>query len=122
MKTSIKLKFRPSAKPDKEGTFYYQLIHERRVQNKRVANEIQRSGHSFDRKHYVFDSPIWLQLGENNVFMHQGYCIRLRSIFSLQEWSKQEICYYCIPCNRSHLSVHDSWVESILGVKCPYFV
>jgi len=31
MKTSIKLKFRPSAKLEKEGTLYYQLIHERRV-------------------------------------------------------------------------------------------
>lgn len=31
MKTSIKLKFRPSTKLDKEGVLYYQLIHERRV-------------------------------------------------------------------------------------------
>ena len=31
MKTSIKLKFRLSAKSDKEGVLYYQLIHERRV-------------------------------------------------------------------------------------------
>ena len=31
IKTSIKLKFRPSAKEDKEGALYYQLIHNRRV-------------------------------------------------------------------------------------------
>lgn len=31
MKTSIKLKFRPSTKLDREGVLYYQLIHERRV-------------------------------------------------------------------------------------------
>lgn len=31
MKTSIKLKFRPSANIEKEGTLYFQLIHERRV-------------------------------------------------------------------------------------------
>ena len=31
MKTSIKLKFRPSVISEKEGTLYYQLIHERRV-------------------------------------------------------------------------------------------
>lgn len=31
MKTSIKLKFRPSVKSEKEGTLYYQLIHGRRV-------------------------------------------------------------------------------------------
>ena len=40
MKTSIKLKFRPSVKTDKEGTIYYQLIHKRRVKQIKTLYKI----------------------------------------------------------------------------------
>lgn len=65
MKTSIKLKFRPSAKPDKEGTLYYQLIHKRRVKQiktyyKIYPNEWDESSNNIiplnknsERKHYI---------------------------------------------------------------------
>ena len=50
MKTSIKLKFRPSVKPEKEGTLYYQLIHERRVKHIKT--------------HYKIKSNEWDELSE----------------------------------------------------------
>ena len=50
MKTSIKLKFRPSVKSDKEGTLYYQLIHERRVKQIKT--------------HYKIMSNEWDELSE----------------------------------------------------------
>ncbi len=50
MKTSIKLKFRPSVKSDKEGTLYYQLIHERRVKQIKT--------------HYKIKSNEWDELSE----------------------------------------------------------
>ena len=50
MKTSIKLKFRPSVKPEKEGTLYYQLIHERRVKHIKT--------------HYKIKSNEWNELAE----------------------------------------------------------
>ena len=53
MKTSIKLKFRPSVKSDKEGTLYYQLIHERRVKQIKT--------------HYKIKSNEWDELSESIV-------------------------------------------------------
>lgn len=53
MKTSIKLKFRPSVKPEKEGTLYYQLIHERRVKHIKT--------------HYKIKSNEWDELSETIV-------------------------------------------------------
>lgn len=41
MQTSIKLKFRPSVISGKEGTLYYQLIHERRVKQIRTHYRIK---------------------------------------------------------------------------------
>jgi transcriptional regulator with PAS, ATPase and Fis domain len=43
MKTSIKLKFRPSVKLDKEGTLYYQLIFNRRVKHLNTPYKIKQS-------------------------------------------------------------------------------
>ena len=43
MKTSIKLKFRPSVKLDKEGTLYYQLIFNRRVKHLNTPYKIMLS-------------------------------------------------------------------------------
>lgn len=43
MKTSIKLKFRPSVKVDKEGTLYYQLIFNRRVKHLNTPYKIMLS-------------------------------------------------------------------------------
>lgn len=53
MKTSIKLKFRPSVKSNKEGTLYYQLIHERRVKQIKT--------------HYKIKSNEWDELSESIV-------------------------------------------------------
>lgn len=53
MKTSIKLKFRPSVKSNKEGSLYYQLIHERRVKQIKT--------------HYKIKSNEWDELSESIV-------------------------------------------------------
>ena len=46
MKTSIKLKFRPSSKSNKEGSLYFQLIHERHV--KHINPHYKIKSHEWD--------------------------------------------------------------------------
>ena len=43
---SVRLKFRESAKPDKEGTLYYQIIHER--ETRRVGSRHRIYGCEWD--------------------------------------------------------------------------
>ncbi|MBQ4524665.1 MAG: site-specific integrase [Bacteroidaceae bacterium] len=56
MKTSIKLKFRPSVKSDKEGTLYYQLIHERRV--KQIKTHYKIKSNEWDEQSEAIVVPV----------------------------------------------------------------
>ena len=56
MKTSIKLKFRPSVKSDKEGSLYYQLIHERRV--KQINTHYKIKSNEWDESNDAFVIPV----------------------------------------------------------------
>ena len=56
MKTSIKLKFRPSVKSEKEGTLYYQLIHERRV--KQINTHYKIKSNEWDESNDTIITPV----------------------------------------------------------------
>lgn len=68
MKTSIKLKFRPSKKADKEGTLYYQLIHNRQV--KQINT------------HYCIKSDEWDNLNEC-IIIPVNNCFRKHQVESI---------------------------------------
>ena len=63
-KTSIKLKFRSSSVADREGTIYFQIIHDRKVRqlatsSERIRNDLERLNRivaDFDRKGLPFEA------------------------------------------------------------------
>ena len=76
IKTSIKLKFRPSSKSDKEGTLYYQLIHERRVKQIKT--------------HYKIKSNEWDELNDT-IVIPNDYSERKHQVESVDRCTKWDI-------------------------------
>lgn len=79
MKTSIKLKFRPSTKSDKEGTLYYQLIHERRV--KQINTHYKIKSNEWDEMNECV-----LSISDDSLRKHQ-----LESIIRCTQWDMQRL-------------------------------
>ena len=79
MKTSIKLKFRPSAKSDREGTLYYQLIHERRVKQIKTHYKIMVKEWD-DKNEYI------IPMSDDSLRKHQ-----LESIVRCIQWDIQRL-------------------------------
>lgn len=79
IKTSIKLKFRPSTKSDKEGTLYYQLIHERRV--KQIKTHYKIKSDEWDKKNDTIVVP-----NDNSERKHQ-----VESVDRCTKWDIQRL-------------------------------
>ena len=79
MKTSIKLKFRPSSKPEKEGILYYQLIHERCVKQIKTHYKIMI-------KEWDEINECVISMSDDSLRKHQ-----LESIVRCTQWDIQRL-------------------------------
>lgn len=64
--TSIKVKFRPSAVPDREGTIYYQIIHERKV--RQLLSDLKIRPSEWDKARSMVTAAALA--GERRSFIH----------------------------------------------------
>ena len=122
--TSIKLKFRPSASPDKEGTLVFQLIHGRAV--RRIKSNYQIFNDEWNEANGqiilpLASSPRYKQLALIQLNVEWGM-LRLRKIAdelrnSKPDWSLEDVVKRFIPGTDTSRSVFNFIHAQVLHKK-----